>query len=109
METVVLKKIREKTYEEKTTGIWIVGYLGDDGLSGEEATFALCSFWMVDNLAVAGQPDEARALFGLTNVLVAFGGGSAALQAIDCGPCRHALGAPLRRFRPCSFVVECGE
>lgn len=31
METVVLKKIKEKTYEEKTTGIWIVGYVGDDG------------------------------------------------------------------------------
>lgn len=27
-------------------------YLTDDGLPGEEATFALCSFWLVDNLAL---------------------------------------------------------
>ena len=34
-----------------------------DGLAGDEATFALCSFWLVDNLALAGRIDEARALF----------------------------------------------
>ena len=38
-------------------------YLNDDGLPGQEATFALCSFWMVDNLALQGRLDEARALF----------------------------------------------
>jgi GH15 family glucan-1,4-alpha-glucosidase len=37
--------------------------LTDDGLPGGEATFALCSFWMVDNLAMQGRADEARALF----------------------------------------------
>jgi GH15 family glucan-1,4-alpha-glucosidase len=35
----------------------------DDGLAGKEATFALCSFWLVDNLALGGRVDEARALF----------------------------------------------
>ena len=35
----------------------------DDGLPGGEATFALCSFWLVDNLALGGRVDEARALF----------------------------------------------
>jgi len=34
-----------------------------DGLAGDEATFALCSFWLVDNLALAGRVDDARALF----------------------------------------------
>lgn len=34
-----------------------------DGLPGQEATFALCSFWMVDNLAVAGRIEQARELF----------------------------------------------
>lgn len=38
-------------------------YLTDDGLPGGEATFALCSFWLVDNLALSGELDEARELF----------------------------------------------
>ena len=35
----------------------------DDGVGGGEATFALCSFWMVDALALAGRLEEAHALF----------------------------------------------
>jgi len=39
-------------------------YLGaDDGLPGGEASFVICSFWLVDNLALAGQTDRATALF----------------------------------------------
>lgn len=38
-------------------------YLNPDGLPGGEATFALCSFWLVDALAVSGRVDEARAVF----------------------------------------------
>lgn len=38
-------------------------YLTDDGLPGSEATFGICSFWLVDNLALAGRIDEARTLF----------------------------------------------
>ena len=34
-----------------------------DGLSGREATFAICSFWLVDNLALAGDTVAAHALF----------------------------------------------
>ncbi|MHC5701928.1 glycoside hydrolase family 15 protein [Streptomyces tirandamycinicus] len=37
--------------------------IGLDGLNGDEGTFLLCSFWMVDALALTGRPDEARALF----------------------------------------------
>jgi GH15 family glucan-1,4-alpha-glucosidase len=36
---------------------------GVDGLSGEEATFAICSFWLVECLARAGETDRARELF----------------------------------------------
>jgi GH15 family glucan-1,4-alpha-glucosidase len=38
-------------------------YLADDGLPGGEATFALCTFWMVDALALSGRVDEAEAMF----------------------------------------------
>jgi GH15 family glucan-1,4-alpha-glucosidase len=35
----------------------------DDGLSGEEGTFTICSFWLVAALAVVGDLDRARKLF----------------------------------------------
>jgi GH15 family glucan-1,4-alpha-glucosidase len=38
-------------------------YLAEDGLPGGEATFALCTFWMVDALALSGRVDEAEAMF----------------------------------------------
>ncbi len=34
----------------------------DDGLSGEEGTFTICSFWLVSALEEIGEPDAARAL-----------------------------------------------
>jgi GH15 family glucan-1,4-alpha-glucosidase len=34
-----------------------------DGVPGGEATFVLCTFWMVDALALGGRIDEARELF----------------------------------------------
>ena len=34
----------------------------DDGLAGEEGTFAICSFWLVSALAELGEHDRARAL-----------------------------------------------
>jgi len=35
---------------------------GVDGLAGHEATFLICSFWLVDNYAMAGRLDDAQAL-----------------------------------------------
>jgi len=34
-----------------------------DGLAGSEGTFTICTFWLVDNLAMQGRVTEARALF----------------------------------------------
>jgi GH15 family glucan-1,4-alpha-glucosidase len=34
----------------------------DDGLSGEEGTFLICSFWLVSALSEIGEPKRARAL-----------------------------------------------
>jgi GH15 family glucan-1,4-alpha-glucosidase len=36
---------------------------GHDGLSGQEGTFNLCSFWYVDALTAAGRLEEARLVF----------------------------------------------
>ncbi|HEY8476330.1 MAG TPA: glycoside hydrolase family 15 protein [Chloroflexota bacterium] len=46
-------------------GDLVYRYLGvDDGLPGREGAFLACSFWLVGSLALAGQLDEAHALFG---------------------------------------------
>jgi alpha,alpha-trehalase len=34
----------------------------DDGLSGEEGTFTICSFWLVSALALVGETERAHAL-----------------------------------------------
>jgi GH15 family glucan-1,4-alpha-glucosidase len=36
---------------------------GVDGLEGEEGTFMLCTFWLAQALALADQPERARAVF----------------------------------------------
>ena len=36
--------------------------LTDDGLSGEEGTFTICSFWLVSAYALIGEVEEARRL-----------------------------------------------
>ena len=38
--------------------------LNADGLSGEEGTFVICSFWLVSCLAMVGEIERAEALFG---------------------------------------------
>jgi alpha,alpha-trehalase len=38
-------------------------YRADDGLDGQEGSFLLCTFWLAQALAVAGQPDRARSVF----------------------------------------------
>jgi GH15 family glucan-1,4-alpha-glucosidase len=38
-------------------------YRSHDGLEGEEGTFLLCTFWLAQALALAGQPSRARTVF----------------------------------------------
>jgi GH15 family glucan-1,4-alpha-glucosidase len=49
--------------DELTSNGLVYRYLTDDGVPGGEGTFALCTFWLVDNLALAGHVQEARELF----------------------------------------------
>ncbi|HVC22221.1 MAG TPA: glycoside hydrolase family 15 protein [Candidatus Dormibacteraeota bacterium] len=42
---------------------FVYRYRRDDGLGASEGTFLLCSFWLVDNLALQGQIVPARDLF----------------------------------------------
>ncbi len=42
---------------------FVYRYKSEDGLTGSEGTFAICTFWLVDNLAMQGRVAEARSLF----------------------------------------------
>ena len=55
--------------DELTEDGLVLRYMNDeglnaDGLSGEEGTFTICSFWLVACLAQAGEVDRAEELFG---------------------------------------------
>ncbi|GAB3555136.1 glycoside hydrolase family 15 protein [Noviherbaspirillum agri] len=58
----VQSTIRQIQAQLSANGL-VYRYLNEDGLPGGEATFALCSFWLVDNLVMVGQVNEARKLF----------------------------------------------
>ena len=45
-------------------------YRSHDGLDGEEGTFLLCTFWLAQALARAGQTDRARSVFERAAVFV---------------------------------------
>ena len=54
----------DRILEELTVDGLVYRYLGsDDGVPGGEATFAYCTFWLVEVLALQGRVREARALF----------------------------------------------
>jgi GH15 family glucan-1,4-alpha-glucosidase len=59
-----------------------------DGLQGEEGTFSICTFWMVEALTRAGRLDDARLMFekmlGYANHL--------GLYAEELGPSGESLG-----------------
>src|SRR5215210_2391614 len=59
-----------------------------DGLKGEEGTFSLCTFWLVEALTRAGRVDESRLIFeqmlGYSNHL--------GLYSEEIGPSGEALG-----------------
>jgi GH15 family glucan-1,4-alpha-glucosidase len=59
MRSTVERIIEQLTDEQG----FVYRYLSDDGLTGKEGTFTLCSFWLVDNLAMQGRIAEARELF----------------------------------------------
>ncbi len=53
-----------RTERELAPGGLVYRYVdGDDGIRGDEGTFVICSWWLVDNLALAGDVQRARQLF----------------------------------------------
>jgi pentatricopeptide repeat protein len=60
----------------------------DDGLMGEEGTFSLCTFWLVEALTRAGRVEEARLVF---EQMLSYAN-HLGLYAEEVGPSGEALG-----------------
>ncbi len=56
----------EATRRELSRDGFLYRYIGEDGLSGEEGTFLLCTFWLIDNIIALGRLEEAEALIQRT-------------------------------------------
>lgn len=56
----------EATRRELSHDGFLYRYVGDDGLSGGEGTFLLCTFWLIDNLIALGRIEEAENLIRRT-------------------------------------------
>jgi GH15 family glucan-1,4-alpha-glucosidase len=53
----------DRTLEGLTEEGLVYRYKMDDGLPGPEGAFILCTFWLIDTLALSGRLDEAHQLF----------------------------------------------
>jgi GH15 family glucan-1,4-alpha-glucosidase len=53
----------DRTMEQITENGLVYRYRMDDGLPGDEGAFVLCTFWLVDALALSGRLDEAREIY----------------------------------------------
>jgi len=64
------------TQSELSHDGFLYRYISEDGLSGEEGTFLLCTFWLINNLIALGRLEEAEALIkrieGIANHLGLF-------------------------------------
>lgn len=54
--------IRKVSRELSSKG-FLYRYRTGDSIPGSEATFALCTFWLIDSLALSGNTDQAHRLF----------------------------------------------
>ncbi len=58
-----MKAIKQDLVEDSLVFRYRTHDAAHDGLSGEEGTFSMCSFWYVENLSRAGQLEKARFYF----------------------------------------------
>jgi GH15 family glucan-1,4-alpha-glucosidase len=63
LEEETLARTLEAVESQLRRGDYVLRYSGDDGLSGEEGCFLLCSFWLIDAWLALGREREARAMY----------------------------------------------
>jgi GH15 family glucan-1,4-alpha-glucosidase len=97
----------DRIRKDLTTGPYVYRYRTDqaasDGLAGDEGTFNICSFWLVDALALAGRLDEAtQALEQMLSYANHVG-----LYSEEIGPTGVALGNFPQAFTHLSLISAC--
>ena len=75
----------------------------DDGFGGQEGTFSICSFWLVEALARAGRLEEARLV--LEKMLTY--ANHVGLYSEEIGPTGEALGNFPQAFTHLSLISAC--
>ncbi|HCF88069.1 MAG TPA: hypothetical protein DEV72_23035 [Ktedonobacter sp.] len=75
----------------------------DDGFGGQEGTFSICSFWLVEALARAGRLEEARLVLEKMFTYANHVG----LYAEEIGPTGEALGNFPQAFTHLSLISAC--
>ena len=58
-----LEQTKSRLVSDSLVFRYRVGRAADDGLMGEEGTFTMCTFWLVEAMTRAGQVPEARLIF----------------------------------------------
>jgi GH15 family glucan-1,4-alpha-glucosidase len=83
-----LKAIENNLVEDSLVYRYCKTSAASDGLTGEEGTFNMCSFWYVENLSRAGDLDKARFVFEKVLSYANHLG----LYSEELGPCGEHLG-----------------
>ncbi|MFN0171615.1 MAG: glycoside hydrolase family 15 protein [Bryobacteraceae bacterium] len=83
-----VERVKEELVSDSLVHRYRIGEGADDGLTGKEGTFSMCTFWLVEALASAGRMDEARFIFEKMLTYANHLG----LYAEQIGPSGEALG-----------------
>lgn len=75
----------------------------NDGLGSQEGTFSACSFWLVENLARAGQLEEARLML---EKLLSYSN-HVGLYVEEISPTGEALGNYPQAFTHLALITAC--
>ena len=59
----VMLNTTDETMRQLTKNNMVYRYLTDDGLEGHEGTFNICTFWLVEALAIQNRLDKAETIF----------------------------------------------
>jgi GH15 family glucan-1,4-alpha-glucosidase len=96
-----LERIQKELAYDTLVDRYRVAEAAPDGLSGEEGSFSMCSFWLVECLTQAGRLEEARLalekMFSHANHL--------GLYAEEIGPSGEALGNFPQAFTHLSLIT----